>query len=165
MWCDVMRRAFGATLWPSPAPHPAERALEDGLLHFNRYQAGHQAGECVVDDGREGRLVRRQREVKKEQEVRKHTYLELHSCNVARTRYLELCHELLQVNDELLHPGIIRFVIIKLLLWGTTAVTATRWPLIYFCSLFWERYLFYVVWDGQEAADPGFDLRLYGCCV
>lgn len=65
MWCDVMRSALGATWWPSTAPHPAERALEDGLLHFNRYQAGHQAGECVVDDGREGRLVRRQRGDKK----------------------------------------------------------------------------------------------------
>ena len=63
MWCDVMRRAPGATLWPSPAPHPAEWAFEDSLLHFNRYQAGHQAGQCVIDDRREGRLVRRQGEV------------------------------------------------------------------------------------------------------
>lgn len=61
MWCDVMHTVLGATLWPSPTPHPAERAFEDGLLHFNRYQAGHQAGQCVVDNGREGRLVRRQR--------------------------------------------------------------------------------------------------------
>lgn len=36
----------------------------------------------------------------------------LHCC-----QYLEFCHELLQVDDELLHPGIISFIIIKLFLW------------------------------------------------
>ena len=58
-----MHRVLAATLWPSPAPHPAERALEDRLLHLNRYQAGHQAGQGVIDDRGEGRLVRRQGEV------------------------------------------------------------------------------------------------------
>lgn len=31
-------------------------------------------------------------------------------------RYLELGHELLQVDDELLHPGVISLIIVKLLL-------------------------------------------------
>lgn len=34
----------------------------------------------------------------------------------AQAGYLELPHQLLQVNDELLHPGIIGFVIIELFL-------------------------------------------------
>lgn len=66
-----MRRALAATLWPGPAAaaaaaaaedeaedaaHPAERALEHRLLHLDGDQAGHQAGQSVVDDRGEGRL-------------------------------------------------------------------------------------------------------------
>lgn len=36
--------------------------------------------------------------------------------NDAQSGYLELAHELLQVNDELLHPGVISFIIIELFL-------------------------------------------------
>lgn len=63
MWYELMHMVLDATLWPSLAPHPAERAFQDGLLHFNWYQAGHQAGQCVIDDRREGCLVGRQREI------------------------------------------------------------------------------------------------------
>lgn len=163
MWYEVMHMVLGATLWPNLAPHPAEWTFQDSLFHFNWNQAGHQAGQCVIDDRREGRLVRRQRK----NEPRCKTYTPLKSapefCSDT-VRYLELSHELLQVDDELLHPGIISFIIIKLLLWGTWAVTATCF-VTSDLFLFREHYLFYVVWDGQEAADPGFNLRLYGCCV
>lgn len=63
MWFEVLHRVLTATMWLSLAPHPAERAFQDCLLHFNRYQAGHQARQCVVDNRREGGLVRKQREV------------------------------------------------------------------------------------------------------
>lgn len=89
-----------------------------------------------------------------------------HGWNAAQTRYLELCHELLQVDDELLHPGIISFIIIKLLLWRHQLLLQhALWPLVYSGSLLWDCYLLDVVRDGQEAADPRFHLRLYGCCV
>lgn len=51
-----MRVVVAAPSWPSTAPHPAERALQDSLLHFYGYQAGHQTSQRVVDDRREGHL-------------------------------------------------------------------------------------------------------------
>lgn len=54
---DVTHKQLAATQWPSYAPHPAERAFEDRLLHFNSYQTGHQAGQRVVDDRGEGHLA------------------------------------------------------------------------------------------------------------
>lgn len=35
---------------------------------------------------------------------------------IEQYRYLKFCHELLQVNNKLLHPGVISFIVIKLLL-------------------------------------------------
>ena len=61
MWFDVMHRELAATWWQSSAAHPAEWAFEDSLLHLYWYQAGHEAGEGVVNDRREGRLVKEQR--------------------------------------------------------------------------------------------------------
>lgn len=52
----VMRVVGAAPSWPSAVAHPAEGALQDGLLHLHRDQGGHQAGQRVVDDRGEGGL-------------------------------------------------------------------------------------------------------------
>lgn len=90
MWSD---ENSAATLWLSVATHPAEWALQDGLLHFNRYQAGHQTGQCVIDDGREGSLARGQQDEKNE--VEKSMHVKMSAKNDAQAGYLELAHELL----------------------------------------------------------------------
>lgn len=43
-------------------------------------------------------------------------HVEMIAKNDAQAGYLELPHQLLQVNDELLHPWIIGFIIIELFL-------------------------------------------------
>lgn len=92
MWSD---ENSAATLWLSVATHPAEWALQDGLLHFDRYQAGHQTGQCVIDDGREGSLARGRQDENEKKEVEKSMHVEMSDKNDALAGYLELAHELL----------------------------------------------------------------------
>lgn len=112
----MLRRELGAILWLSSAPHPAERAFEHRLLHLDGYQAGHQAGQRVVDDGGERRLGKQGKKRGKDwgKKTRKRSKKEAQTLQTML--YLELCHELLQVDDDLLHPRIISFIIVKLLL-------------------------------------------------
>lgn len=96
------------SIWGQSSPFQSISGWSSGWSVCHRWQERGPSGEKA------GRSLKK-----------KKIYIWSDGWNVAQTRYLELCHELLQVNDELLHPGIISFVIIKLLLWGTKAVTAT----------------------------------------